>query len=517
MRKYLKKLKKEIFFRLFFHFTYIASIAGLPFVIKYMIDSDYENGIWDVIRYSSIFILFIVLGMTSQYITQINAWKLDKKLYTYIRQDLFAVILRKEPDSFVQKDIGEYNSMLNNDVQACEEYVEYYMQIFESIIGLIVYAAYIFTLNYVIAIVIYLVAILTLFLPNLTGSKFSEKKNYLLYKTGNYYGKVIDLLKGYPLVNRDTFAYIEKRHHLSLVDMEDSRYKYGKFKTFVNVLNGSVMYIVHIASFGIVSFLLFKGYIKVGVATATIAYIQNFMYPLRSIVDSISSLKSVKDVTKAVMLETDKLADFKVSNVKFKDKIEFERVSFAYDKEILKDFSYVFEKGKKYAILGESGKGKSTILNLLTGRIVPKSGCIKVDGKLVSYRNSCEMMMYLTQNFIVFTENFMDNISVYGSFGNNFNFEFISKYIPREKLRKLIDTSDCSTLSGGEKQLLSLIRAILSGKDILLFDEPFSALDKKIEVEVSKNILNMRDKTIIMVTHNEDKDFLRLFDCIIYL
>lgn len=111
----------------------------------------------------------------------------------------------------------------------------------------------------------------------------------------------------------------------------------------------------------------------------------------------------------------------------------------------------------------------------------------------------------------------MDNISVYGSFGNNFNFEFISKYIPREKLRKLIDTSDCSTLSGGEKQLLSLIRAILSGKDILLFDEPFSALDKKIEVEVSKNILNMRDKTIIMVTHNEDKDFLRLFDCIIYL
>ena len=72
-------------------------------------------------------------------------------------------------------------------------------------------------------------------------------------------------------------------------------------------------------------------------------------------------------------------------------------------------------------------------------------------------------------------------------------------------------------LSGGEKQLVNYLRAILSGKEILLLDEPFSAMDKNMEKYVCSKLLEMEDKTIIMITHNVEKDFLDNFDDIIYI
>ncbi len=186
--------------------------------------------------------------MLSQYITQKTSWKLAKNLLTYLRNDLFNAIISKEPVDFKKKELGEYNSMLINDVTASEEYIEHILLIAESIIGLVVYAAYIFTLSYKIAIVIYLTAIITLFMPKLTGNKLSNKKQNLLSETGRYTSKVIDLLRGYPLVNKDTRLNMEKRHKNSLLRMESVRYKYGSYKTFVNVLNGSIMYIINISA-----------------------------------------------------------------------------------------------------------------------------------------------------------------------------------------------------------------------------------------------------------------------------
>lgn len=512
-----KKLKKFIFLRILFHFIYILAIAGLPTVIKYMIDDSYKNGIYDVIKLTSIFIFLIFIGMFSQYISQKSSWLLEKHFNLYFRESLFSVIICKEPSCFNKKSIGEYNSKLNNDIASCQEYLEYTMIILESLISFVIYAIYIFMLSYKIAIVIYLVAVIVLYFPNLTANKFSQKKEKLLSDTAFYNSKIIDLLSGYNFINCFTYKNIDKNYKNSLYRMEDSRYKFGKFKTFVNVLNGVVMYMINIVSFIIIAFLLYKREITTGVATATICYIENFMFPLRSVIDSISLRKSVDKVMNDMILEISKNKNLRAENLKFIDNIKCNNISFKFgDNYIIKNFSYTFYKNKKYAIVGESGKGKSTFLNLLNGNLSCTSGSITIDKREVSYRFSNQLIMYLTQKSHIFSEDFWNNISIFESFDKTI-LEKDNKYIPKNKFDILLETEDSSKLSGGEKQLVNYLRAILSKREILLLDEPFSQMDKIMEEYVCDKLLKMEDKTIIMVTHNTKEEFLKKFDYVIYM
>lgn len=531
MKQYLYKVRLEIFVRLFFHLIYTGAIVALPYIIKNMIDCKYTNGIQDVIWWIGIFVSCIIIGTAAQYVTQKSAWKLDRKFFKALRQDLFSAIIRKKPDRFRDREIGDYSSMLNNDVNACGEYVEYIMQICESVIGFVIYAVYIFLLDYRLAVIIYVTAGAALFLPKLTGKKLSGKKQMLLLHTGTYTTKVLDLLKGYPMVSRDTCSSISNRHKRAVGEMEDARYDYGKFKTFTNVLNGSIMYIIDISTFAVIAVLLFQRNITAGAATAAIAYIGDFIYPLRTMIDSISDVKSVAGVKNAIMEEVGEPPFPDREPVCFEKEICLKNVCFHYDNFSIRNFSYVFEKGKHYAIIGESGKGKSTILNLITGNLVPDSGEIRIDGKTASYELCSDLMFYVNQHSHIFMESFEDNVSVFGSFGMDQAPasdsagpgadvkipDWISDYIPEDKLEYMLDNSDCSNLSGGEKQLVNLIRALMSERVILILDEPFSALDKKNEWMAGKKLMELRDKTIIMITHNEQSSFLEMFDEVLYM
>lgn len=512
----LKRFKKFIFFRIFFHFIFISSIAGLPTVIKYMIDADYSNGIYEVIKLVGLFVLLIAVGMISQYISQRSSWKLETEFNLYLRKNLFSVIICKEPNNFNQNSIGNYNSKLNNDISSCADYLEYSMMILESLISFIIYAIYIFILNYKIAIIIYLVSFIVLYLPKITAKKFSKKKRTLLDNTACYHSKIIDLLGGYSFINYFTYRNIAKNYENSLEKMEESRYDFGKYKTFVNVFNASVMNLINISSFVIIAYLLYKKEITAGIATATIAYIQDFLLPLRTVIDSVSLRKSVETVMSDIISEISENKNLESENVKFVNNIRCNNVSFKYDDYIIKDFSYTFEKNKKYAIIGESGKGKSTLLNLINGNLICTEGNITIDDRKVSYRFCNQLIMYLTQKSHIFSTNFWNNVSIWGSFYKTI-LEKGDKYIPENKVEILLKSENNNELSGGEKQLVNYLRAVLSGREILLLDEPFSAMDKAMENYVCNRLLEMKDKTIIMITHNVEKEFLDKFDHIIYM
>lgn len=217
-----------------------------------------------------------------------------------------------------------------------------------------------------------------------------------------------------------------------------------------------------------------------------------------------------------MLLEISKNKNLSIEDVKFDNNIKCNNVSFKYDDYIIKNFSHTFEKNKKYAIIGESGKGKSTLLNLINGNLSCTEGNITIDGKEVSYRFCNQLIMYLTQKSHIFSENFWDNVSIFDSFNKNI-LENDNKYIPSNKVDTLLKSENNNELSGGEKQVVNYLRAVISGRDILLLDEPFSAMDKVMEDYVCNKLLEMKDKTIIMITHNVEKDFLDKFDEVIYM
>ena len=370
-----------------------------------------------------------------------------------------------------------------------------------------------FSLDLRVSLVVYFFALLTLFLPKCTGNGLAKRKSGFLSRNGMYISKVNDLLQGYGNLNKDNKDKVVDRHETESDKLEKARFSFGSYKAFVNVFNGSVLYLIDIATFVILIFLLASAQITVGVATATVAYLGDFSYPLRMLVDSISAMKSVSGAKKKLLAGID-LRYEKGQEIVFLQNICFKNIYFKYDNFCIKNFSYCFEKGKKYAIVGENGSGKSTLLKILMGYITPDSGQITVDGKALKGTEICSVAGYVEQNSHVYAENFEDNITMFGSY-NKTEYVQIENWKIEDKLHTLCEKEDCAQASGGEKQIISLIRALLSERDILLLDEPFSAIDIMAEENIVEALLGIPNKTIIMVTHNVQPHFLEKFDGVI--
>lgn len=511
MKYYLNYLKKEIFTRIFFHALYITAIAAMPYVIKQMIDNSGQGGTDSVIKWSMLFILCVIVGMGTQYVSQLTAWKVTTKFFRKIRSDLFNAIMLQKPADFFQQDGGAYSSQLINDIEACDEYLVYFCLVIESLISLLVYAVFVWLLDYRVAIMLYLVTGLTMFLPKVTGDRLSEKKNALLDITGIYTSKVLDLIGGYNLVNRQTYPRLSDKHKESLNQLEDKRYAFGAFKTFTNVFNGLVMYMIDITAFITLAYLLYKKSITVGIATATFSYLGSFTWPLRSVIDSLSYIKSVSGVTDRLCRFAQTYEEPQELTIDFQEKISLKDMVFENEGFTLGPLNMTFDKGKKYLLVGESGKGKSTLLNLIFGNIEPSEGQIIFDGQALSYRQLREIIFYSSQFLPVFAEDYQDNVSVFGAYQGGQVLQ-----LPPVHGERVCHSGNCDQLSGGQKQMIKLQRALASDLPILLLDEPCSAMNAEIEDDLTRQILTS-DKTIILISHNRKADYWDLFDRVIEL
>lgn len=183
------------------------------------------------------------------------------------------------------------------------------------------------------------------------------------------------------------------------------------------------------------------------------------------------------------------------------------------EKMILDHVSMSFEKGKFYALLGESGSGKTTFLALIGGLDLPFAGKIYFKDKdineigLSEYRRKNVALIFQDYNLIPYMS-VLDNLSSAMAISNNkADKATIIKVLKQCGLNEDILKQKANKLSGGEKQRVAIARAILSNCDVVLADEPTGNLDKKSSkavIATFRQLINQYNKTIIMVTHNEE-------------
>ena len=205
----------------------------------------------------------------------------------------------------------------------------------------------------------------------------------------------------------------------------------------------------------------------------------------------------------------------------FQKNIEFKNISFFYEgssKKILKNINFEIKRGESIGILGKNGSGKSTLLNLISGLIKSSEGEILIDGINNLYSNRkiwYEKVSYVQQNIFILDSTIKENICLTEEDKINYlKFNKILRDLEINKFFKDIINDKVGTnginLSGGQKQIISLARALYKDSQILILDEPSSALDLKNSEILKDMLLSLKkQKTIIIVTH--DKDF--YFDC----
>lgn len=194
------------------------------------------------------------------------------------------------------------------------------------------------------------------------------------------------------------------------------------------------------------------------------------------------------------------------------DTIELKNISFSYgEKKVLNGKSHLFEKGKIYLFFGPSGKGKTTTLDLITGLIKPNDGEFLINGNKIDSHSILQTnISYVLQETILFQGSIEENIS----FGDNYTTQEINNAIQLAGLEdcisnlphgiKTVIDENATMLSGGEKQRISIARALIRNSDILLLDEITSSLDARNEAHIMETISSIKkDKIILIVGHRE--------------
>lgn len=514
MKKYISHIKGWMFMRLLFNALYIVIIAAIPYIIKLALDYDYSKGPEGIVKLIAAYLGIAVFGMLFQYISQFSGWKMDRKFYLLIKRDIFEAIIRRNNNDFRKYDVAEYVSVLNNDVPTLNEYIRSIIVIIESITQIAAYAVYLLMLDVRVALIIMAASVLSLFLPNLTGKEVSARWTGYLDSVGKHMSKVTDLLSGFPDINRETKRQIVGEQQKTLEQMENDTLHYGKFRAFSIVLNGLCMYLLDITAFASVVISLLYGAITVGTGAALLSYIKEFTWPIRNLIDGITSLQSTQGVREKVF----ELLSYR--NEEKETVTQFERIQFEHAKVDWEgfgmDFSYSFEKGKKYALIGHSGSGKSTVLRMLMQLEEPDSGTVKIDGREIKKLEYSSMIASLTQKEHIYQDSFENNVTVYGSYRGKGIREVVD-FTESDRVRMLQDKKDCSELSGGEKNLLAIVKTLVKDKDVLLLDEPFAALDLANKRLLQRKIYHDLSKTIIAVTHDLSRECLGYFDEILIM
>ncbi|MEG0775434.1 ABC transporter ATP-binding protein [Clostridium sp.] len=470
----------------------------------------------------------MVLGII--YVVNIAATFFQNRLMVYIaqltssniRKDLFVSIQSLPLKYFDTHSSGDIMSRLTNDVdnismtlsQSVTQFFSGIINILGMLLAMLILSP---TLTMVTMITTPLMLLITKVLVSKTQPYFVKQQREL----GNLNGYIEEMISAQKTVLlfseeekvKQQFSVINKRLTSSAIFAQGFSGFMGPINNFINNLS----YVI-VAVFGGYLAISGKDGLTVGVILTFIIYMRNFTRPINEILNLFNTIQSAlaggERVFDVIDEEKEK-DDLGAEELKDIDgHVKFEKVNFSYsaDKKILENLSLEAEKGSLVAVVGPTGSGKTTIINLLTNFYNIDSGKITIDDKDInsitkeSLRKNVSMVL---QDTFLFSETVMENIR-YGNIiatdsevieaaklANAHNFIM---QLPKGYNTVLSDNG--GDLSHGQRQLLAIARASVAKASILILDEATSSIDTRTEMEIQKALLNlMNGKTTFVIAH----------------
>jgi ABC-type multidrug transport system fused ATPase/permease subunit len=524
LKTYIYKTKKYIIAQILWDLVGVVCLAISPLLQQWLFDYGLESSLTTILQLIVAYFALLFFYTLSQFFCMLFAFKGGIKFEKLLKRDFFSAIFNMEPSQFYNHAIGEYISLQGNDITALEQdYLEPMISIVRCVNMMIVYGIVLFVgVDWRIALVIILSSICAILIPKLMGKALTYSRSVYQEQLAEYVTVITDLLEGFRVINQLTVGKIRDRHENVLNETAEKRYLYGKEKSFVLGISELMTKVVKILTFAVVAILFYKKEITVGTGVATLSYVSSFIEPIDSILYNITTMRSMKDVKQKV-LSYIRINPFSILPKKreLHTEMSLENVTFKREKFALKNVNLTIKRGMKYAVVGQSGSGKSTLLKLIMGYEKENSGVIKVDGENLRKYDISELISYTDQNEHIYRVGLEDNITVFGSYNQN-GISSIQKNIRSEIFEEIFKRRDeeCQCFSGGEKQAVAFLRMVAKNAEIILLDEPFSAMDVKTKSAVEHYLFTgkeFKDKTILVVTHDVSEESLSLYDGVIHV
>ncbi len=459
---------------------------------------------------------------------------LSQNIVARMRKDLFSCIVNLPIKYLDMNSHGDIMSRMTNDVENISTTVSQSMSsLFSGILTIIGTVVMMVALCPQLAVLSCVTVILTI-----AATKFLSKAMMVFFRKrqvllGQLNGNVEEMVTGYKTV----VAYNRQQAVVSDFDgVSDELTKVGIIAEILGGSMGPVMNVINNIGFVIIA--AFGGYfainhiISIGVISAFIVYAKQFGRPideLAQIYGQIQTAIAGAERVFAVMDEPleDKSGDKTMDNLK--GVIKFENVNFSYtdDKQVLYDFNLEVKAGHKVALVGSTGSGKTTVVNLLMRFYDVDSGRILIDDvniKDIDCDNLRKNTAIVLQDTVLFADSVKNNLKYSNSEATDEQmYEAARMSNCDNMIRKLPDKYDTKLMSEGEnisqgqRQLLSIARAFLAQPKILILDEATSSVDTRTEKHIQDAMVKlMKNRTSLIIAHRlstiQDADLIVVMD-----
>ena len=511
MQRYIIKHKKE------FIGTICTSIASglVPLYLAYVISiiSDVAfNAHYEKISYC-IFscVLFLVYSFASTSINSIMKSKYRKVLKQDLAQDVYTSLMSRSYVGFKKEKVGNYVSLFTNDIKMVDEYYFFPLlsMIVDSIVAFLV-LIYVMQISMVCALMMVLIATITLFIPKIMEKQLKKASNQLSTFAGEYNSKLKEIFQNFDVIfDFERMSYFLGFGKKLISNMEKKQCDVNTTVSLTGNWSNCIAATCQLIFMLAIGLLILYGKMDKIYIMSIVNISNNFISNICDISNDLAGFKSVKDVGEKLLNIVNE-PKYRMKNLNNKENISFQEVVFGYkDDRVLNHFSFDFEKGKKYAIVGESGSGKSTILKLILGYYSIQKGKLNT--------SDLKSLSVIHQESHIFNDTLRNNLT-------------LGMDISDEKLKKCLDFVGLSSLSldeeineegnnfsGGQLQRICIARTLAHLKPILLCDEITASLDNQTAIEIEKQILKLEKETVLYVTHKLFDETLKSFDCILVM
>ncbi|MBN1046535.1 ABC transporter ATP-binding protein [Clostridium botulinum] len=519
MFQLIKGFKKH--YILGFILTVVSSTSNIivPFIVLKIFDVAITNmNIYALIYYTTMIVIVTIIGAIASILFQYINSRMNRSFVMKLRSECLQHIHKLSGDYYTNYNSGDLYTILFSDI--------------ENIQSVLTNSFFSFLSNLVTAIglLIFLVwlqadLLLILFISQvalfLIQKKFNNKIQIASENTRNVMGKLNSSAQE-MIANLFSFTEngLKKYFFKNYVNLENNYAKNSIHTSLILSFNRAALNFLNsltvAAILGYGGYKVIAGGLSLGGLVSFNLYSQRFIGPITQLAqyntEIVTSMISWKRITNLLKAPISVMSGREEINI-FGD-IEFEDVTFSYDKEskVFSNLNLKFEKGKIHALVGPSGVGKTTLIHLLFRLWDVDSGIIYLKGhdiKKISIENLRDQISLVSQNIFLLNDNIYNNIVL----GN--------KNVSKEKLDRVLRQADIYDfinslpdklntmigengikISGGEKQRISIARALLKNSSILIFDEATSMLDNETEDNIISQLLSVfKNKTIILIAH----------------
>lgn len=532
--KYFSKEKKIVVS--IFAIVFFGTLCGVyaPSLQSRAIDIIAGTGTGSFARTLICMLSVYLLYSLSQLLQGLLSAKLSQRIVGHMREELFGKIMDLPVRYLDEHSHGDVMSRMTNDIENISATVSQSLpSLFSGVLTIIGTAAIMLWYCWQLALLSLATVFLTVFATKILSGrvrKFSRRRQQLL---GQLNGTVEEMISGY----RTVVAY--NHQDITAADFCDTADALTKAGIRTDVFSGIMGPIMNcIGNIGFVIIAVFGGYfsvkglISVGVISAFIVYAKQFSRPINEIAQIYGQLQTAVAGVERVFTVLDEANEDKSGESLREEEhaaVTFENVQFSYEPNhpVIRDFTLTVPSGKKVALVGATGSGKTTIVNLLMRFYDIDSGVIRINEQNIrdiSRESLRQNVAIVLQDTVLFSNTVRDNLK----YGN--------ENATEEQLEKAAQMSHCSemihsfrqgyetvltgsgeNISQGQRQLLAIARAFVADPKILILDEATSNVDTRTEKAIQNAMqLIMKNRTSIVIAHRlstiRDSDLIVVMD-----